>query len=180
MVSNPQDKTQHGRLPIKLIMPKQGTERRVMGGGGAKVPFREVDATYRQRLLNQVSAIEQAVLPQLKQINAAPVRVKLILEATAKTHRPDDLFSSQSCPIVGAGGVGELYVKATAAGLVKLKHMIEQGQSDLIVKELSCIESIEAVAPTLRRNGLSSADILARSPKKNDGFITRVKLLDRC
>lgn len=31
-----------GRLPIKLIMPKQGAERRVSGGGGTRPPFREV------------------------------------------------------------------------------------------------------------------------------------------
>jgi hypothetical protein len=28
--------SQHDRLPIKLIMPKQGLERRVSGGGGKK------------------------------------------------------------------------------------------------------------------------------------------------
>lgn len=59
-----QDNGRHDLLPIKLIMPKQGAERRVLGGGGAKTPFRNVDTEYRQRLANQVSAIEQAVLSQ--------------------------------------------------------------------------------------------------------------------
>ena len=54
-----------GRLPIKLIMPKQGTKRRVSGGGSPPKPFREVDAQYRKSLSNQVSAIREAIAPQL-------------------------------------------------------------------------------------------------------------------
>ncbi|MFX5840004.1 hypothetical protein ABTE60_22080, partial [Acinetobacter baumannii] len=75
--------------------------------------------------------------------NAAPVRVKLISKATAKSHRPEALFSENSCPIVGAGGIGELYIKATENGLIKLKQSIADGRSEQIIKELSCIESIE-------------------------------------
>ena len=52
------------RLPIKLIMPKQGSERKVTGGGGPAKPLRTVDAKYRTRLSNQVSALRDA-LPSL-------------------------------------------------------------------------------------------------------------------
>lgn len=178
MANDRQGSAPQERLPIKLIMPKQGTERRVLGGGGKKKPFREVDATYRQRLLNQVSAIEQALLPQLKHATAAPVRVKLISKATAKSHRPEELFSNNSCPIVGAGGVGELYIKASANGLIKLKKSIADGCSEQIIKELSCIESIEAISPMLRRHGQSAEEILVKSPKRANGFVVRVKLHD--
>src|SRR5690606_7357853 len=98
------------RLLIKVIMPKQGTERKVAGGGSAPKPFRPVDSGYRQRLAGQVSAIRKAIAPQIKTAGAAPVRVKLISKAAAKSHRPEHLFSSQSCPIVGAGRLGELFV----------------------------------------------------------------------
>ena len=175
MASN-QDNGRHDLLPIKLIMPKQGAERRVLGGGGAKTPFRNVDTEYRQRLVNQVSAIEQAVLSQMNIAKAAPVRVKVISEATAKSHRPDTLFSEQSCPIIGSGGVGELFIKATAHGLSKLKQTIKANESDNIVKELSCIESIEVVTPMLRRRGQSAEDVLRKSPRRGTGFVTRVKL----
>ena len=49
------------RLPIKLVLPKQGHEKKVQGGGAQKVPFREVSREYRGSLRNQVAAIEQAV-----------------------------------------------------------------------------------------------------------------------
>lgn len=168
-MANSHDSVRHDLLPIKLIMPKQGAERRVLGGGGAKTPFRTVDTEYRQRLANQVSAIEEAVLPQLNVAKAAPIRVKVIPKATAKSHRPDALFSEQSCPIIGSGGIGELFIKATPRGLSKLKHTITANESDQIVKELSCIESIEVVTPMLRRRGQSAEEVLRRSPRRGEG-----------
>ena len=49
------------RLPIKLILPKQGKERRVPGGGNPPTPFRTVTSAYRQALSNQVAAIKQGL-----------------------------------------------------------------------------------------------------------------------
>ncbi len=166
------------RLLIKVIMPKQGTERKVAGGGTPPTPFREVDSAYRQRLRSQVSAIRKAITPQIKTAGAAPVRVKLIAKAAAKSHRPEHLFSSQSCPIVGAGRLGELFVKATLRGLENLADTIEQNDSDRIVKELSCVETIEPITPTYRRNGLDSLEVLKRSPRGKRGFVTRVRLFN--
>jgi serine protease AprX len=166
------------RLPIKLIMPKQGTERRVPGGGTPPAPFRTVDGEYRKRLSNQVGAAREAILPQLGVAKAVPVRVKIMAKAAAKSHRPEKLFSDQSCPIIGAGRLGELFIKATADGLTRLNELIEHNTSDRITKELSCIESIEAITPALRRRGLGSEDILRRSPRRRDKFITRIRLFN--
>ncbi|MFO0754367.1 MAG: S8 family peptidase, partial [Thermodesulfovibrionales bacterium] len=166
------------RLPIKLIMPRQGAERKVPGGGSPPKPFRTVDAAYRKRLSNEVSAISEALFSQVKQTAAVPVRIKLLKKAAAKSHRPQQLFSSETCPIVGAGHLGELFVKATLQGLVKLKNMIEKSQSDRVTKELSCVETIEAVTPAYRRKGIELSDILRRSPRGGKGFITRVRLFN--
>lgn len=170
--------SQHDRLPIKLIMPKQGLERRVSGGGGKKKPFRVVDAEYRQRLVNQVSAIETALQSVMQETRAAPVRVKIIPQAFAKSHRPDELFSKDTCPIVGAGSLGELFLKATPDGLGELKEMIENNQTELIIKHISCIESIEVITPSYRRHGADSEDILRNCPRRSKGFVARVKLFN--
>ena len=47
----------------------------------------------------------------------------------------------------------KLFVKATAEGLHQLKRLIESNQSEKVIKELSTIESIEAVTPAYRRRG---------------------------
>ena len=166
------------RLPIKLIMPKQGAERRVPGGRSPLKPFRPVSADYRQSLGIQVEAIQKAIGPQLRKTNVAPVRVKLIPQALAKSHRPERLFSEESCPIVGAGSLGELFVKATNGGLRKLAATIANDKSPQIMKELSSVERIEAVTPISRRHDQPSEDVLKRSPRKGGGFLTRVRLFE--
>jgi hypothetical protein len=125
-----------------------------------------------------VSAIRQAVLPQVDRTGAAPVRVKLLSKAAAKSHRPEELFSDDTCPIVGAGRLGELFVKATPEGLTRLTHAIEANRSDRLAKELSCVEAIEAVTPAFRRKNLEPSDVLRASPRGKEGFVTRVRLFN--
>ncbi len=168
----------HERLLIKVIMPKQGTERKVAGGGAPPKPFRPVDARYRARLSTQVAAIRTAILPQVRTAGAVPVRVKLLAKAAAKSHRPENLFSAQSCPIVGAGRLGELFVKATPEGLDRLTEFIERNTTERMTKEISCVETIEPVTPAFRRSGLEASDVLRRSPRGEQGFITRVGLFN--
>ena len=153
------------RLLIKVIMPKQGTERKVPGGGMPPQPLRPVDAKYRERLSSQVAAIRTTIAPQIMTAGAAPVRVKLFFKAAAKSHRPDHLFSRQSCRIVGGGRFAELFVKATPVGLEHLTEDIDRNKSAQITKELSCVDAIEPVTPVYRRRGLDPEDVLRRSPR---------------
>lgn len=166
----------HERLPIKLILPKQAAERRVHGGGQLPQPFCTVDAGYRQGLINQLSAVRNAIFPELSKTRAAPIRVQLRKAALAKSHRPEELFSDNTCPIVGGGRPGELFVKATPAGITSLAEAIQRGQSNLLLKEISCVETIEPITPTYRRLGLASEELLRKSPRRNEAFVTRVRL----
>jgi len=166
------------RLPIKLIMPKQGKEKRVPRGGTPPEPFRVVDGAYRKSLSNEISAIRAAVLPQVKQSGAAPLRVKLLTKAIAKSHRPEQLFSLKTCPIIGVGGLGELFVKATIDGLTNLTQVIESDHSKQIEKEISSVEMIEPITPSYCRKGIEPKDVLRRSPRSKDGFMTRVRLFN--
>ncbi|MBZ5525888.1 MAG: S8 family serine peptidase [Acidobacteriia bacterium] len=168
----------HERLLIKLIMPKQGSEGRVSGGGGPAKPFRIVDSKYRSNLSSQVSALRASVVPQIRRTGVAPVRVKLLSKAVAKSHRPENLFSQQTCPIIGAGRLGELFVKATPEGLDRLTKIIENNDSDRMTKELSCVDVIEPVTPVYRRGGMEAMDVLRRSPRGENGFITRIRLFN--
>ena len=165
-------------LPIKLIMPKQGSERRVSGGGARQKPFSTIDSAYRKRLSNQVRAIRKSLPEQIKNLGAAPARISLIPQAIAKTHRPEKLFSENTCPIIGAGSLGELFVKATPAGLEKLEDMIEGGNSKQLVKEMSSVQSIEPVTPNFRLRNTSASELLKNSPRGESGFIVRVRLFD--
>ena len=166
------------RLPIKLVLPKQGTERKIKPGGEPPRPFRTVDDDYRRSLSNQVSAIRHAIVPQVRRTGAAPVCVKLFAKAAAKSHRPEQLFSQSSCPIIGAGRLGEVFVKATPEGLERLITIIESVKTDRVTKELSCVEAIEPVTPLFRRGNLEPNEVLRRSPRRRGGFMTRVRLFN--
>ncbi len=178
MAVNENKKRDQDRLPIKVIMPKQGVERVVLGGGSKPKPFREVDGAYRNRLVNQISAVHGALQSQMELVGTAPIRVKVIAKAAAKSHRPEHLFSELSCPIIGAGNLGELFIKATPNGLRRLSEMIENNQSERIIKEISSIDAIEPITPVYRRRGLGAADVLRLSPRGKEGFITRVRLFN--
>lgn len=166
------------RLLIKVIMPKQGKEKRVSGGGSKPKPLRPVDASYRQALSNQVIAIRDAIRPQIRTVGAAPVRMQLQSKAIAKTHRPEKLFSESTCPIFSGGKTGELFIKATPRGLEQLNEIIQEETSEQIVKELSCVELLEPVTPRFRRRGLAAQELLKRCPRGRNGFTTRIRLFD--
>ena len=61
MAVPPKTKVVTDRLPIKLILPDQGKEKRVPGGGSPPKPFRKVDDAFRKGLATQVSAVGEAV-----------------------------------------------------------------------------------------------------------------------
>src|SRR5579863_4488971 len=132
-------------LPIKLILPNQGRERLAPAGGGPAIPFRRVDRAYRESLGAQVTAMRRTVVSTSARVSVAPMRVKLLPQASAKSHRPERLFSRDSCPIIGAGRLGELFVKASPAGLEKLAREIETNEASAVIKELSSIEVIEPI-----------------------------------
>lgn len=166
------------RLPIKVTLPKQGRERIVQGGGSRRQPFCQVDTAFRERLGRQVTALRKATAPVASRTGGVPARVKLHPLATAKSHRPGTLFSSRTCPIIGGGALGELFVKATPEGLDKISAKIYGGDSQQIVKELSAVSVIEPVTPELRRGGRTARDILRDCPRRSNGFLARVRLFD--
>ena len=171
------DNPSHERLPIKLILPNQGKQRRVPAGGKKKL-FRPVTDEYRQSLARQVSAIREAVTPAMERVGSAPLRVKLLPTAFAKSHRPESLFSSSTCPIVSSGSLGELFVKGTPGGLKSLESQIKDNVSERMTKELSSVDAIEPVTPSLRRHNVAAFEILKNSPRRSGTFLTRVRLFD--
>lgn len=177
-MANEDSRPDRPRLPIKLTLPKQTPEGSGQGGGSRYEPFCRVDAGFRERLGRQVRALRKVIVPMVCRTRAVPARVKLHPLATAKSHRPGTLFSSKTCPIIGAGALGELFVKATPNGLDKIAEKIYSGDSQRIVKELSAVSVVEPVTPEIRRGRRSARDIFRGCPRRANGFLARVRLFD--
>lgn len=178
MPDNPSQKPAGERLFIKVILPKQGMEKKVIGRSGPSIPFRLVDSKFRQSLSSRIQAVEQAIKTPAKKLGAVPARIKLVSKAIAKSHRPENIFSENTCPIVGAGKFGELFISATSQGLEKINQIVTRGTRDKIVKEISTVETIEPITPEYRLGGLTANDVLRYSPKTEDGYVTKVQLFD--
>jgi hypothetical protein len=74
------DKPRIERLPIKLIMPKQGKERKIPAGGSKPVPFRPVTQAFRVNLLNEVKAIGEGMFFQIMEVDVTPSTCQTINE----------------------------------------------------------------------------------------------------
>jgi hypothetical protein len=144
----PDADTRPERLFIKLILPKQGKEHKVAGGGGPLRPFRSVTPQFRATLSSQVRAIERTIRPLTQRTGGAPIRVRLLPKAFAKSHRPKHLFSEQTCPIIGAGKLGELFLKATPSGLEALDRFVRTAASPTVPEVAIGLAVEAAVAAT--------------------------------
>ncbi|WP_421188805.1 S8 family anti-phage peptidase IteS [Aeromonas enteropelogenes] len=106
---------------------------------------------------------------------AGIVKVTLREEALAKTHRPLNLFSSRTCPIIGTLGFGELLISASRSGLEKLHERLLTGSSQKVIANISAVEKIEPYSQEDRLQGLSASYI---STLIGRGETIKLKLFD--
>ena len=166
------------RLYIKVILPKQGEEKRVQGGGGEAKPFKDVTPALRRSLLLQLGEIEATLKSIPVPARVVPARVTLEEKAIAKSHRPDVLFDKATCPIIGAGKPGELFVKATPGGLRALQSRIEGGIGPQVKKAISTLHNISPLSASDRLSGVKPSEVFNLAPAKGDRRLVKVHLFD--
>jgi len=166
------------RLYIKVILPKQYEERKDQGGGGKVVPFKPVTPELRRQLVSRIEEVETLIDNAPERAKAIPVRVTLEEKARAKSHRPDNIFSQETCPIIGAGEPGELYVRMTHRGVVGLKAVISQGDTPMLVKAISTIHSIQSLMDADRLAGMPPEEVFKSAPSRDGRRLIKVKLFD--
>jgi hypothetical protein len=166
------------RLYIKVILQNQAQEQRKQGGGDKPKPFKPVTPQFRQKLISGVTEVERVIAAAPQRAKSVPARVKLEKKAQAKTHSPTKLFDSQTCPIIGAGKPGELFVKMTTQGATALKHRIKTGHSSYMEKAISTIDSILPVEDKDRLSGISPEDVFESAPIEEGRRLIKVALFD--
>lgn len=99
----------------------------------------------RQELSEQIEYIAQSFAPDFEKWPNLPAVAKVTLksEAVAKSHRPLDLFSSKTCPVIGTLGLGEVLVSTTKRGLTELKRKVLTSTAQKTAANISTIEKIE-------------------------------------
>lgn len=131
------------RRPIRLVLTEDRDLSSVRPAGGPRKVFKDVDSSFRQNLANDLDVIEKRFERQLKSQNLPVVATATLEgEALAKSHRPETLFTPQTCPIIGSDSIGSLRLSVTESGLRSLRRQVLQGSSQNIEADLSTLIEI--------------------------------------
>ncbi len=143
------------KLPLKVVPLLERDFYRPRPGGGAKKVFQAVDADFRSLLASQVIGIRDHFVAAFKEFPDVPAvaRAKVRPDAIAKSHRPTNVLSYKTCPIIGAEGLGELLLSVTPQGLENLARRIERDRTNEAVANLSTLRSFEAYRPSVELPG---------------------------
>lgn len=115
-------------------------------GGGSKDPkkFNPVTPQRRAELRDKILKIRGLYQKNFRAYPDVPcvARVRLHEDALAKSHRPLQVFKASTCPIIGSGDFGELFIQVSDQGLGKLAQDIMTTQAKKAVANISTIDDI--------------------------------------
>ncbi|EOQ22257.1 hypothetical protein KQ1_05834 [Bacillus cereus BAG3O-1] len=135
--------------PIKLISLRKGDIKPNRANGGDKKIFCEVTRELRSGLAQKIDAVESSFEQRFKEHPKTPAVAKVTLrsDAIAKSHRPINLFSSSTCPIIGVGESNELFIEVNTQRLNNLKQKIMNSSAKVIESNISTLEDIIPYLP---------------------------------
>ena len=141
------------RLPIKIVVPRDEDIRRPERAGGGTKEFGDVSNEVREALDAQVHEVHQYFQASFRASPNLPCVARVILkpDALAKSHRPVELLDKASCPVIGTGGLGELFISASPSGLRDLSNQIRYLSTRVGKANISTIQKI---APFTADNAL--------------------------
>lgn len=133
------------RLPIKVVAPSKDDYQRPDSSGGPKKTFADVTPSIRESFAQQVDWVDQYFQTSFKRNPRLPAvaRVTLKEKALAKSHRPTNLLDSNTCPIIGVQGFGQLLVSVRPEGLQSLRRKFLTDDTKGVTANISTIERIE-------------------------------------
>ncbi len=117
--------------PVQVVLNTDQYMKQPEGGGGGSATdfFEGRDAEFvkhRTKLLRDFQAVRENLHPKAP---VSFVKVKLQAAALAKSHRPmDAIFKSANFPLVGTGGLGELYFEVTPEALPKAEAVVRKAE----------------------------------------------------
>ena len=118
------------KLPVRVVRSEPHSDRRKPGRVSLK-KFFETEEEFLQRqksLMQDVNNIQTHFQESFRKYPQIPhvSKVQLAEKATAKSHRPTYLFSKDTCPIIGVGRLGQLFVRTELKRLRDLRSKISR------------------------------------------------------
>ncbi|EPF2927891.1 S8 family peptidase [Vibrio navarrensis] len=138
--------------------------------GGNNSPLKKVTAEFRAALLSSLDVVDKQLIAGKKStgLDVCTAVVELESNATAKSHRPTDLFNEKTCPFFGDAGYGRMLIQISSQGITRLKRKISSTNSKSGIKALSAIKSISQYEAPIEQPSNSNSGIVVRLFRFND------------
>lgn len=155
------------KLPILMVAPRPEDIKPNIPSGN--IVFLE---PFTEKLRNNIYTQCKKMKMDFEKIERKeiPCIGKVIMkeEAIAKSHKPNNLFNSNTCPIIGGGKLNEIYIKITEQGIEKLEGEIKNTSAKTKTAEMTKIEKIELY---------NSSDVIKTNLNTTNGPV-KIKLFD--
>lgn len=155
------------KLPIIMVAQRPEDSKTNISSG--RVVFLE---PFTEKLRNNIFSQCEEIKKNIGKIEEKEIpcigKVVMKEKAIAKTHKPNNLFNDNTCPMVGGGKLNEIYVKITPEGINNLEKEIKNTRAQNKQAEMTKIEKIEMY---------TSDDVLKINLKKIEGPL-KIKLFD--
>ena len=155
------------KLPIIMVAQRPEDSKTNISSG--RVVFLE---PFTEKLRNNIFSQCEEIKKNIGKIEEKEIpcigKVVMKEKAIAKTHKPNNLFNDNTCPMVGGGKLNEIYVKITPEGINNLEKEIKNTKAQSKKAEMTKIEKIEMY---------TSDDVLKINLKKIEGPL-KIKLFD--
>ncbi len=155
------------KLPIIMVAQRPEDSKTNISSGRVVClePFTE---KLRNNIFSQCEEIKKNIGKIEEKEIPCIGKVVMKEKAIAKTHKPNNLFNDNTCPMVGGGKLNEIYVKITPEGINNLEKEIKNTRAQNKQAEMTKIEKIEMY---------TSEDVLKINLKKIEGPL-KIKLFD--
>ena len=119
------------KLPILMVAPRKEDFKPNVPMGNTTF-LGEYTEKIKENIISQCSHVKSEFEKKTKRHNNIPCIGKVIMkkDAIAKTHKPNNLFSNNTCPIIGTGKLNEIYIKITEEGLNNLENEIKNVKAE--------------------------------------------------
>ena len=158
-------------LPIKVVFPADDDFRKPGGVPHGWEPLVNVTPELHRSFVSQVRDVRAKFAPYFNTFPNMPgvARVTLLEKAQAKSYRPDAIFNEESCPIIGGGRAGQLFVAVTPGGLDVVARSLMSTTKEKTA-HVSTINRIEPFTPTV--------DLDQPAKERRRSAALRVRLFD--
>lgn len=159
-------------LPVRVVQPSRDflQKNEVVGGSAPKWFIETADfESHKDFLFSEISGIETDLEDNFQKYPEIPsvIKAKLTEKAWAKSHRPNNIFDVETCPIIGLDHMGELLISATKTGLNKLKSRVKTPTTKAQQANITAVEELSKYGEKDKLLELTITDLMTKSKRSN-------------